>query len=108
MDIPHLPTDDLEALARRLERVAEDIHGLAARTAQGTSPSWRGEAADRHRELVARHRADLTALAAAVRDAAAGVRVLAVTAREQLAFLQDAAELAWTPRPIPAVPWSPS
>lgn len=108
MDIPPLPIDDLEALALRLERLAEGIDELAARTPHGTSPSWRGEAADRHRELVAGQAADLTVLAAAVRDAAATVRVLAVTAREHVALLQDAAELAWAARPIMVLPWAPS
>lgn len=104
MDIPPLQIDDLEALALRLERAAEGIDELAARTRHGTSRSWRGEAAERHRELVAGHGDDLAVLAAAVRDAAAAVRVLAVTAREHVALLQDAAELAWTARPIMVLP----
>lgn len=104
MDIPTLPIDDLESLSLRLERLAEGVDELAARTRHGTSPSWRGEAAERHRELVAEQTADLTVLAGALRDAAATVRVLAVTAREHLALLEAAAEIACTPLPSPVLP----
>ncbi|WEV77866.1 hypothetical protein O9K63_14920 [Janibacter cremeus] len=80
MDIPPLLLEDLEVPALRLERLADGVDGLVARTAHGTSHSWRGPAADRHRELVAAHAADLTALGAALRDAAAAVRTLAAVA----------------------------
>lgn len=104
MDIPPLPLEDLEALALRLERLADGVDGLAARTPHGTSHSWRGGAADRHRALVAGHAADLTALGDALREAATAVRVLAATAREHVALLEDAAEIVWATRPILVLP----
>lgn len=109
MDIPPLLLEDLETLALRLERLAEGVDGLVARTAHGTSHSWRGAAADRHRGLVAGHTADLAALGAALREAAVAVRALAATARERVALLEGAAEIAWATRPPhPVSPWAPS
>lgn len=109
MDIATLPIvtvaiADLEDIALRLERHAEAIDEIAARIPRGTSPSWRGEAADRHRELVMGHAGDLTSLATAMRRAATAVRVLSATAQERVALLQDAAEVAWTVRPVLVVP----
>lgn len=103
MDIPPLLLEDLDALALRLEGLADDVDGLVARTAHGTSRSWRGPAADRHRELVAARAADLTALGAALRGAAAAVRVVAAAASEHFAALGDPAT-ARIPRPDPALP----
>lgn len=105
MDVATLPISHLEVLAARLERCADDVDGLAARTRHGTSPSWRGEAADRYEEVVAGHEADLTTLGGDLRDAATDVRMLAVTARERLAALVAAAEVVWDEgRPIGIIP----
>lgn len=90
MDLPPIPLDELEVLALRLERCAERIDDLAGRTRLGVSATWRGESAERHRERVARHAADLTDLGGRLREAAALVRRLAATAGERLALLAAA------------------
>lgn len=104
MDIPPFLVD-LEALALRLERLADGVDGLVARMPHGTSHSWRGVAADRHRELIAGHAGDLAALVTALREAAVAVRALAATARERVALVEDGAELDRAPRPpLPVLP----
>lgn len=87
MDIPDLPIADLEAIAVRLDRCAERIEVHAVQTRLGTSHTWQGAAAERHRERVAGHGADLHALAERIRVAAVRVRLLATTACERVTLL---------------------
>lgn len=90
MDLPTIPVDGLDAIARRLDRCAERVadHALAVRA--GASETWRGPGADRHRELVDGHAADLRDLADRLHDAATSVRHLRATARDRVAELGQA------------------
>lgn len=99
-----LSVADLEDIALRLVRRADHVEQVAARVRHGTSPSWRGEAAERHRARVAEHASDLTVLADSLRNAAAAVDLLAATAREHVDLLLDAAELAWSAHPVMVLP----
>ncbi|MGO1165335.1 MAG: hypothetical protein ACTMHL_01830 [Janibacter sp.] len=87
MDIPTISIDGLDAVATRLDRCAEHIVVQSALIHAGTSEAWRGGAADRHRELVARHAADLTELARRLREAATAVRHLGSIARQRAVAL---------------------
>lgn len=87
MDLPDLPVDGLDAIATRLDRCAERMAVQALAVRAGTSETWRGGAADRHRELVAGHAADLDELADRLRGAAATVRDLRATARARVVAL---------------------
>ena len=87
MDLPYLPVDGLDAIAARLDRCAERVSVQAVAIRAGTSETWQGGAADRHRELVAGHAADLDDLADRLRDAASAVRHLRSTARARLVDL---------------------
>lgn len=83
MDIPTISIDGLDVVATRLDRCAEHIAVQSVLTRSGTSEAWRGGAADRHRELVAGHTADLDELARRLREAATAVRHLSSTARSR-------------------------
>ncbi|WP_435202409.1 hypothetical protein [Janibacter sp. GS2] len=87
MDVPTIPIDALGTTAARLDRCAERI-AVQARTIRcATSEAWQGDAADRHRELVAGHTADLEELARRLHEAATRVRQLDSTARQRVVDL---------------------
>lgn len=90
MDLSDLPVDGLDAIATRLDRCAEHVVAQAAVVRAGTSETWRGGAAARHRQLVAGHAADLDDLADRVDRAADAVRYLRATARARLVTLGEA------------------
>lgn len=84
MDLTPIDLAGIDATAARLERCADEVEALAARTRHGTSPRWQGSAAERHHELMAEHVSDLQTLAADLREAAAAVRVLGTVAEHRL------------------------
>lgn len=90
MDLPNLSITDLDAVAVRLHRCAEEIDVQAARARLGASTTWRGAAADRHSARVTSHVAALESLADRLRDAATRVRFLGETARERVALIEGA------------------
>lgn len=92
MDLSALPTADLTETARRLERQADLVEGLAARLRSGAGASWRGEAAARHHEVVTGHATDLVRLGRELRDAAAAVRRASTTATHHVEFVLAAGE----------------
>lgn len=87
MDIPTIPIEALGTIATRLDRCAERIAVQARMVRSGTSEAWQGDAADRHRELVAGHTADLEELVRRLHEAATRVRQLGSTARQRVVDL---------------------
>lgn len=87
--VPDLDLGAVEAVALRLERCAEAVEVHAARTRLGTSTTWRGGASELHRQRVAAHGEDLSALADRVRRVASGVRALGATAAARVSLREE-------------------